>query len=98
MSRVVGGILGLTGFSTALFIGMAAGNPAITTLARGLVCMIVCCIVGRMLGSVGAVAVGEYLEKYRADRPAPEPPSELVELQDRRNRHKQIVEELKRAA
>jgi hypothetical protein len=96
--RVVGGILGLTGFSTALFIGMAAGNPATTTLGRGLLSMIVCYIVGRMLGSMGSAAVGEYIEKYKADRPAPEPPSELVELQNQRNRHKQIVEEMKRAA
>lgn len=90
--------MGLTGFSAALFIGMAAGNPAITTLGRGLVCMVVCSVVGRMLGSVGAVAAGEYIEKYKAERPAPALPTQLVELQDRRNRHSQIVEEMKRAA
>lgn len=96
--RLIGGILGLTGFSTALFVGMVAGNPAVTTLGRGLLCMIVCYAIGRLLGSMGSVAVGELIENHKANRPIPEPPMELVELQDRRNRHKQIVEEMKRAA
>lgn len=96
--RVIGGVLGLTGFSTALFVGMAIGNPAITTLGRGLLCMIACYMVGRILGSMGATAAGEFLTKYKADRPPPEPPAELLELQDRRDRHKRIVEEMKKAA
>jgi hypothetical protein len=70
----------------------------VTTLGRGLLCMIACAIVGRLLGSAGAVAAGEFIERYKADRPPPQPPSELVALQDRRDRHKQIVEEMKRAA
>jgi hypothetical protein len=95
---MVGGIMGLTGFSAALFVGMAAGNPAVTTLGRGLLCMIICTLVGRLLGAMGATAVGEFIEKYKSEHPAPPPPSQLIELQDRRNRHKQIVDEMKRAA
>lgn len=98
VSRVVGGVLGLTGFSTALFVGMAIGNPPVITLGRGLLCMLACGIVGRVLGWAGAVATTEFLERYRAERPKPQPPAELIELQERRNRHKQIVEEMKRAA
>lgn len=96
--RVVGGVLGLTGFSTALFVGMLIGNPAITTLWRGLLCMIACAFIGRLLGWAGAVATGEFVERYIASHPSPEPPAELVDLQERRNRHKQIVDEMKRAA
>lgn len=88
----------MTGFSTALFVGMAAGNPPVTTLGRGLLCMIVCYGIGRLLGSMGSVAVGEYIDKHKADRPIPEPPTQLVELRDRRDRHKRIVEEMKKAA
>ncbi|MCC5822969.1 MAG: hypothetical protein JJU44_06745 [Planctomycetes bacterium] len=98
ISRVVGGVLGLTGFSTALFIGLVAGNPALVTLGRGIVCMLVCYLVGRVLGSMGGTAAGEFIEKYKSDRPAPEPPQQLVDLQDRRNRHREIVEEMGRAA
>lgn len=96
--RVVGGVLGLTGFATALFVGMAAGNPALLTLWRGLVCMVVCYAVGRVLGGMGGAAAGEYIDRYKADRPAPEPPQQLVDLQDRRNRHNQIVKEMGKAA
>jgi len=96
--RVIAGVLGLCGFSTALFVGMVAGNPPVTALGRALLCMAACYAVGRVLGFAGSVAVGEAIEKYKADRPAPEPPAQLVELQDRHDRHNRIVEEMQRAA
>lgn len=77
---------------------MIAGNPPVVTLGRGLLCMAACWFVGRLLGAVGGVAAGEFIEKYKADRPAPEPPRELVELQNRRDQHKQMIAEMKRAA
>lgn len=98
MSRVVGGILGLTGFSTALLVGVLVGNPPLTTLTRGLICMVACAVVGRLLGSAGAIATGEFVRRYQQLHPLPHPPAELQGLQARRNRHKQIVDEMKRPA
>ena len=97
-ARVVGGVLGLMGFATAVFVGMVAGLPGVTTLSRALLCMLACYAVGRVLGAMGSTAVEEFVDKYKADRPAPEPPRALVELQDRRDRHKRVVDEMKRAA
>lgn len=90
--------MGLTGFSAAVFVGILAGNPGVTTLGRALLCMLACTLVGRLLGSMGATAAGEFVDRYKSEHPAPNPPARLVELQDRRNRHNQIVDEMKRAA
>lgn len=90
--------MGLSAFATVVFIGLAAGNDPVTTLGRGLLCMVICNLVGRLLGHMGARSAAEFIEKYKADRPAPQPPAELVRLQNRRERHKEIVEEMKRAA
>lgn len=98
MPRTVGAVLGLSAFATVVFIGLVSGNDAATTLVRALVCMVICNIVGRLLGHMGARSAAEFIEQYKADHPAPQPPAELIRLQGRRDRHKEIVEEMKRAA
>jgi hypothetical protein len=90
--------MGLSGFATVVFIGLLAGNDPVTTLGRGLICMVICNLVGRLLGHMGARSAAEFIERYKVEHPVPQPPAELVRLQGRRDRHKEIVEEMKRAA
>lgn len=96
--RVTGSVLGLAGFMTVLIVGLIEGNPAPTTLARGLLCMLVCSVVGRLLGWAGLVAAGEVVERYRAENPPPSVPEQLLRLQDKRRQHEDVVEKMKQAA
>lgn len=98
LSRVVGAVVGLAGFTTAILTGMAIGNPGAVTLGRSLLCLVVGVIVGRVLGWVGEVASQEFLVRYRGDHPEPAPPPALVRLKQKRDRHEQIVEEMKKSA
>lgn len=96
--RVCGAVLGLAGFSTALLVGLVTGNPATNTLLRGLLCMAICVAVGRVIGWAGELATREFLDQFREANPEPQTPEELVRLQERRNRHKAIIDEVKRGA
>lgn len=96
--RTSGAILGLAGFATALMVGMVIGNPAHITLLRALLCMVVCVVVGRVIGWAGELAARDVVDQYIKDNPPPQTPEELVRLQDQRNRHKAIEDELKRGA
>ena len=96
--RTSGAILGLAGFATATLVGMIAGNPGSITIMRGLVCMIACVIIGRLIGWAGEISAREHVTEYIDDNPSPETPEQLLRLQERRNRHKAIVDEVKRGA
>ncbi len=98
LSRVVGAVVGLAGFATAVLAGMATGNPGTVTLGRALLCLIIGVVVGRILGWGGEIASKEFLERYREEHPEPEPPAALVRLKQKRDRHELIVEEMKKSA
>ena len=97
-SKLISGVLGLMGFSTALVIGMLAQNPALVTIGRALIAMFVCALIGRMLGVVGEVCVREFVSTYKYNRPEPEKPQELVELDNEKKAHKTVMSTLKKAA
>lgn len=90
--------MGLCAFAMVVFIGLVAGNDPVTTLGRALIGMVACSFVGRLIGHMGARSAAEFIDRYKAERPAPQPPAELLRLQSQRDRHKEIVAEMKRAA
>jgi len=79
-ARVVAGVLGLTAFVTASLVGLGIGNPGSLILTRALVAMVVCALVGRLLGVAGERCVREFIASYKAERPIPEVPGALAEL------------------
>jgi hypothetical protein len=83
-SRVLGGVLGLMGFVTALLVGLLSSNPGTTIITRAIIALIVCAVIGRVLGRVGEVCVREFLDRYRAERPIPEMPEALKRLYKKR--------------
>ncbi|MBL4698545.1 MAG: hypothetical protein JKX70_06910 [Phycisphaerales bacterium] len=97
-SKLISGVLGLMGFSTALMIGLLAQNPASVTIGRALIAMFVCAFIGRMLGVVGEVCVREFVSTYKHNRPEPEKPKELVALDDTKKAHQTVMSTLKKAA
>lgn len=96
--RVTGSVLALAGFITVLATGLIEGNPAPVTLGRGLICLVVCAAVGRLLGWAGLVSAGEVVERYRAQNPGPEMPEQLVRLQMKRQQHEDVVKKMQDAA
>ena len=97
-SRLMSSVLGFMGFSTASLFGIFAGNPGLIILTRAMVAMVVCALIGRALGSVGEICVREFLDHYKAERPVPEKPSELVELDQAKMAHESLVSSMKKAA
>ncbi|MEM9063907.1 MAG: hypothetical protein AAGB51_00290 [Planctomycetota bacterium] len=79
---VIAAIAALSGFAIALVAGLAAGNGGATVIGRALVAMLICFIVGRILGTIGAVAVRDHIAKYQAANPVPdmETEPEVIEV------------------
>lgn len=55
--------MGLAAFFIAVLSGLMVDNPADVILGRALVAMIVCCVMGSVLGSMAERAVSEHLSE-----------------------------------
>lgn len=97
-ARLVSGVLGLMGFVTACVVGLLAGNPGVVVLTRALMAMLICVLVGRLLGAIGEICVREYVDRYKSERPRPSKPHQLVELDRANHAHQEVVDTLKKAA
>lgn len=95
---ITSGVLGLMGFMTACAVGLLAGNPGATILLRALGAMAVCALVGRVLGLAGEVCVREYVTRYKSERPRPQKPRQLVDLDRARREHQDVMRSMKKAA
>ncbi|QNN23896.1 hypothetical protein HED60_17015 [Planctomycetales bacterium ZRK34] len=70
-TQVIASSLGLIGFIIAILAGLAADNPATTTLVRALGSMFICYIVGMIIGAVATRALNEHIEQYKQSNPMP---------------------------
>jgi hypothetical protein len=68
-AKLAGASLALIAFAVTMAAGLSVDNPASTTLLRGLIAMPIAYFVGWALGSVGARAMREHIEHYKAERP-----------------------------
>lgn len=96
-ARLISGVMGLMGFVVACATGLMAGNPGYVILVRAMLAMLVCTIIGRILGTVGEVCIREYVMKYKNSRPRPQKPLQLVELEEAQREHKRVAAHLKNA-
>lgn len=72
-SRVIATSFALISFASALFVGTAAGNPLGTVLLRGLFVMVVCYVVGLIVGGVAQHVIDRHVDHYKNDHPIPDP-------------------------
>jgi hypothetical protein len=70
-TQVIASSLGLIGFIIAILAGLAADNPATTTIVRALAAMFICYVVGMMLGTMATHALNEHIEQYKRSNPMP---------------------------
>jgi tetrahydromethanopterin S-methyltransferase subunit C len=67
-TRVIAASLGLSAFAIAIVAGLAAENPAETILARAVVSMVVCHVVGWCVGLTAERAVMDAVDAYERER------------------------------
>jgi len=97
-ARLISGVLGLMAFMVACLTGLMAGNPGFVILTRAMLAMLLCTVIGRILGIVGEICIREYVSKYKDSRPRPQKPSQLVELERAKLEHDRVVAHMKKAA
>ncbi len=97
-TKLISGVLGLMGFTTASIVGLLANNPGIVIIGRALVAMLICSFIGRLLGMVGEVCVREFVEHYKTGRPKPEMPQELIDFHEKQAEHESVIKNMKKAA
>jgi hypothetical protein len=96
-SGMISGVLGMMGFAVACLVGLIAGNPGYVILLRAMLAMLVCAIIGRVLGVVGEICVREFVTLYKSDRPKPIKPKQLIELEAQRKAHEDVVQSMKKS-
>jgi len=69
--KLIAGVLGLAAFAAACITGLASGADPIETLWRALVALLICSIVGAIIGRAGMVAVAEQIAEHIAGNPVP---------------------------
>lgn len=74
--------MGLAGFATASVAGLATGNEGGVVLGRAIAALLVCSIVGALIGMVGRTAVTEHLASFRASNPPPDRPDVLRRIDE----------------
>jgi hypothetical protein len=97
-ARMISGVLGLMAFMVSCIVGLIAGNPGYVILLRAMLAMFVCTLIGRVLGMVGEMCVREYVSQYKTNRPRPIKPRQLVQLENERKAHDEVIKHLKKAA
>ena len=97
-ARVISSVIGLMGFFTALVAGLIAGNPGLVIVTRALLALLICAVIGRILGTAGEYCVRDFLKKYKADRPTPELPLQLQKLYKQRADDQAVRESMKKSA
>lgn len=74
-SRAVAATFALASFAIAIVAGLAVGNDALHVLSTALICMIICQIVGLLVGAGCERAVTDFVEQYKESTPVPDPSS-----------------------
>ncbi len=65
LTKVIAGVLGLSGFGIAVLAGLFAGNEGGTVLLRGVIAMAICYLVGVVVGAIGERTVRDFFESRR---------------------------------
>ena len=78
-TKLIATAFALCGFAVAVVAGLAAGNSAQRVLTTALVSMILCQLMGLLVGIVGERTAIEYVQAYKREHPLPGAPRALGE-------------------
>lgn len=71
-ARVIATSFALLAFAAAVAVGAYVGNDALTVLWRGIAVMLVCYVIGRILGSIAQHTIDEHTSRHASEHPVPE--------------------------
>lgn len=66
-AKVIACVFALAAFAVAIIAGLSAGNGAARVLGSALAAMVVCHILGLVIGAIGQRIVTEHLQNARTD-------------------------------
>lgn len=69
--RIIAGVFAMSAFSIALLSGLLVDNPASAILSRALVALLLCYVLGLVVGAICEYVVREHLERYKEAHPVP---------------------------
>jgi hypothetical protein len=96
-ASLISGVFGLLAFVLACTVGVIAQNPGYVILLRAMIAMLICAVIGRILGTVGEICIQEFVVKYKSGRPVPKRPQQLLDLEEKQREHERAVEHMKNA-
>ncbi len=68
---MIAATLAIGGFAAALVAGMAASNAPLGVVARALFAMILCWIIGQLIGKATQTTINEHVTMFAASIPVP---------------------------
>jgi hypothetical protein len=68
-AAIIASSFALIGFAVAVAAGIAADNSAATTIWRALGAMILCYMIGRVIGAIAMRAMREHVTQYKQSHP-----------------------------
>jgi len=71
-AKVIATCFALLTFVAAVVVGFAAGNAMFTVVWRATIVMVVCWVVGRIVGGVAQSSIERHIEQYKRTHPIPE--------------------------
>ena len=71
-SRVIATAMALCAFAIAVIAGLAAGNPSDVVLGRALLGLVVCYVLGHVLGACAESVVRRRVDAYKREHPVPD--------------------------
>lgn len=74
LSKLFGSVFGLAAFAVAVIAGLSVGNAPSQVLFKAIVCMMICYVVGTLLGLIAERTVAEQARAYAGQRAIPEVP------------------------
>ena len=78
VSRVYAVVFALAAFVVAVIAGLRAENAGSDIIIDAISVMVVCYLVGTLLGAVAEHAVRQHLHQYREGKPVPQPEPQQV--------------------
>lgn len=68
-TKIIGACAGLTGLAVAVVAGLASDNRAESVLLRGIVAMLLCQIVGWIIGAIAERTIRDAIRGYQDSNP-----------------------------
>jgi len=71
VSKVMAGCFSMAAFAVAIIAGLSSGNPAVLILGRALIAMVLCYVVGLVVGVICERVIALHMQEHAEKHPLP---------------------------